>query len=178
MATSPKAKTASKGGEGDDAAPKKSSKKLLFIIIGLVVVLAGGGAAAFMMMGSGKDKKEGAEEHASEKKGESQAPVFAVIEPFVVNLQQENGDQFLQVAITLQVATAEGSEMLKTFMPQVRSRLLMVLSSKKASDILTNEGKEKLTEDILDVLNKPFAGATKGPGINDVFYTSFVVQQQ
>jgi hypothetical protein len=50
----------------------------------------------------------------------------------VVNLQQETGDQYLQVAMTLQVQDGQTAEALKLYMPQVRSRLLMVLSSKKA----------------------------------------------
>jgi len=170
MATKPAPKSASK--DADHSAPK--SKKMLFIIVGAVLLLAIAGGAAFMLMGS-KPKK--ADEHTEEKET-SKVPVFVVIEPFVVNLQQENGDQFLQVALTLQVPNGETAETLKLFMPQVRSRLLMVLSSKKASDLLTNEGKRNLTDEIIDQLGEPFAGGGKGPTITDVFYTSFVIQQQ
>lgn len=170
MAT--KGKAPAKGAEVD-AAPAKSSKKMLFIIVGAVLVLVIGGAAAFFMMG-GKKK---ADDHAEEKV-EAKAPTFVVIEPFVVNLQQETGDQYLQVAMTLQVPNGETAEALKLYMPQVRSRLLMVLSSKKASELLTSEGKRKLTDEIVDQLGEPFSGSGKGPSINDVFYTSFVIQQQ
>lgn len=168
------AKPAAKGADAAEAAPAKS-KKMLFIIIGAVLVLAIGGGAAFMLMG-GKSKK--ADEEHAEEKSSSKVPVFVVIEPFVVNLQQETGDQFLQVALTLQVPNAETAESIKVFMPQVRSRLLMVLSSKKASELLTSEGKRNLTDEIIDQLGEPFAGGGKGPSINDVFYTSFVIQQQ
>jgi len=174
MATKAAKPAAGKGAEPEAAAPK--SKKMLFIIIGAVLVLVlGGGAAAFMLMG-GKSKK-GEDAHAEEKEV-SKVPVFVVIEPFVVNLQQETGDQFLQVALTLQVPNAETAETLKTYMPQVRSRLLMVLSSKKASELLTSDGKRNLTDEIIDQLGEPFAGGGKGPTITDVFYTSFVIQQQ
>jgi flagellar FliL protein len=171
MAT--KGKPPAKGAEVE-AAPAKSSKKMLFIIVGAVLVLVVGGAAAFFMMG-GKGKK--GEEHGDEKV-EAKAPTFVVIEPFVVNLQQETGDQFLQVAMTLQVPNGETAEALKLYMPQVRSRLLMVLSSKKATELLTSEGKRKLTDEIIDQLGEPFSGGSKGPVITDVFYTSFVIQQQ
>ena len=172
MAT--KGKAPAKGAEAE-AAPAKSSKKMLFIIVGAVLVLVIGGAAAFFMMG-GKGKK-GEESHAEEKV-EAKAPTFVVIEPFVVNLQQETGDQYLQVAMTLQVPDGQTAEALKLYMPQVRSRLLMVLSSKKASELLTGEGKRRLTDEIIDQLGEPFSGKGKGPQINDVFYTSFVIQQQ
>ena len=173
MATKAAKPAAGKGADADGAAPK--SKKMLFIILGVVLVLViGGGAAAFMLTGS-KSIKDDAH---SEDQASSKVPVFVVIEPFVVNLQQENGDQFLQVALTLQVPNAETAETLKVFMPQVRSRLLMVLSSKKASELLTSEGKRNLTDEIIDQLGEPFAGGGKGPTITDVFYTSFVIQQQ
>ncbi|MBB5392924.1 MULTISPECIES: flagellar basal body-associated protein FliL [unclassified Herbaspirillum] len=170
MAT--KGKAPAKGAEADTA-PAKSSKKMLFIIVGVVLVLAIGGAAFFMM--GGKNKKD--DERADEKV-EAKAPTFVVIEPFVVNLQQETGDHYLQVAMTLQVPNGATAEALKLYMPQVRSRLLMVLSSKKASELLTSEGKRKLTDEIIDQLGEPFSGSGKGPVITDVFYTSFVIQQQ
>lgn len=149
---------------------------MLFIIIGLVLVLViGGGAAAFMLMGS--KSKKASDDHVEEK-AVSKVPVFVVVEPFVVNLMSEtSGDQFLQIAMTLQVPNQETADAIKLFMPQVRSRLLMVLSSKKASELLSNDGKKALTEEIIDQLGEPFASG-KGPNITDVFYTSFVIQQQ
>lgn len=155
--------------ESETPAPKKS-KKMLFIIVGLVLVLAIGGAAAFMLMGG-----QHGEEQDQEK---SSIPVFVVIDPFVVNLQEDEGDQYLQVSLTLQVPDSATADAIKTFMPQVRSRLLLVLSSKKAAELLTSEGKRNLTDEIIDQLGEPFANGEKGPTVTDVFYTSFVIQQQ
>ncbi|WP_050462257.1 flagellar basal body-associated protein FliL [Herbaspirillum autotrophicum] len=168
-------KAPAKAAPAAEAPAAKSSKKMLFIIIGLVLVLViGGGAAAFMLMGK---SKKASDDHVEEK-AVSKVPVFVVIEPFVVNLMSEtSGDQFLQIAMTLQVPNQETSDAIKLFMPQVRSRLLMVLSSKKASELLSNDGKKALTEEIIDQLGEPFASG-KGPNITDVFYTSFVIQQQ
>jgi len=169
-------KAPAKAAPAAEAPAAKSSKKMLFIIIGLVLVLIiGGGAAAFMLMGS--KSKKASDDHAEEKVV-SKVPVFVVIEPFVVNLMSEtSGDQFLQIAMTLQVPNQETADAIKLFMPQVRSRLLMVLSSKKASELLSNDGKKALTDEIIDQLGEPFASG-KGPNITDVFYTSFVIQQQ
>lgn len=177
MATSSKsAKPAAKGAEAAEA-PKKS-KKMLIIVILLVVLLliVAGGAAAFFMLSGKKSAAEA--EHAPEKAEASSAPVFVNIEPYVVNLQQENGDQFLQASITLQVGNEATAEAIKAFMPLVRSRLLLVLSSKKASELQTTDGKKKLTEDIIASLNQPFTPNGKPQQVNDVFYTSFVIQQQ
>ncbi|HEY4318457.1 MAG TPA: flagellar basal body-associated protein FliL [Herbaspirillum sp.] len=174
MATSSKsAKPAAKGAEPVEA-PK--SKKMLLIVILLIVLLlvVAGGAAAFFMLGS---KKPAESEHATAAEA-SKTPVFVSIEPYVVNLQSENGDQFLQTSLTLQVADEGTAEAIKTFMPLVRSRLLITLSSKKASELTSVEGKKKLTEEIIATLNQPFTPNGKAQQVNDVFYTSFVIQQQ
>src|SRR5450830_1813087 len=159
MATSAKAKPAAKGAEAVEA-PKKSKKMLIIVILlAVLLLIVAGGAAAFFLMGSKAKAGGGEAEHAAAApSGEAaKAPVFVNIEPYVVNLQQENGDQFLQVSITLQVADEGTAEALKTFMPLVRSRLLLALSSKKASELLTVDGKKKLTDEIIASLNQPFA---------------------
>lgn len=174
MATSSKsAKPAAKGAEVAEA-PKSKKMLIIVILFGVLLLIVAGGAAAFFMLGSKKAAPEG--EHAAAEV--SKAPVFVNIEPYVVNLQPETGDQFLQASITLQVANDSTAEAIKTFMPLVRSRLLVALSSKKASELLTVEGKKKLTEEIITTLNEPYTANGKPQQVNDVFYTSFVIQQQ
>lgn len=178
MATSPKAPAKPAGKPADAAEPQKKSKTLLIIVVAgvLVLILAGAGAAVLFIT-KGKSAGGGEQEHASAPEA-SKTPVFVNMEPYVVNLLQETGDQFLQVSITLQVQNESTAEAIKLFMPLVRSRLLLSLSSKKASELLTAEGKKKLTEEIITQLNMPFSPNGKPQQISDVFYTSFVIQQQ
>ncbi len=104
-------------------------------------------------------------------------PVFIVVEPFTVNLTPgEVGDQYLQVALTLQVADQAQVDRIKLYMPQVRSRVLMLLSSKKASEISSVEGKKKLSDDIIAQINLPFTPQSEPQAVSDVFFTSFVIQ--
>jgi flagellar FliL protein len=178
MATSSKsAKPAAKGAEPAEA-PKKSKKMLIIVILfGVLLLIIAGGAAAYLVLG-GKAKPSQDGDHGSAAAEVSKTPVFVSIEPYVVNLQPETGDQFLQTSLTLQVNDEATSEAIKTFMPLVRSRLLIALSSKKASELITVEGKKKLTEEIIATLNEPFTPGGKPQQVNDVFYTSFVIQQQ
>ncbi|HEY4074620.1 MAG TPA: flagellar basal body-associated protein FliL [Herbaspirillum sp.] len=180
MATSSKtAKPAAKGAEPAEA-PKQSKKLLIIVIIVgvLLLVIAGGAAAYFVLAAKSHAAQEG--DRAAPAGEISKTPVFVSIEPYVVNLQpQENGgDQFLQVSITLQVNDEGTAEAIKTFMPLVRSRLLFTLSSKKAADLQTTDGKKKLTEEIIAQLNQPFTTNGKPQQVSDVLYTSFVIQQQ
>jgi len=153
-----------------EAAPPKSSKKMLIIIVAAVLVLGGGGGAAWVML-KGGDKKEHKEapKHAIK-------PEFVVIESFTVNLAPENGDQYLQIQFTLQVANAEQMELIKTNMARVRSRVLMLLSAKKASELSTTEGKTALAKEIIAAINLPFADKGPPQEVTDVLFTNFIIQ--
>ncbi|MBV8634625.1 MAG: flagellar basal body-associated protein FliL [Burkholderiaceae bacterium] len=182
MATAPKAapKAVSKQAAPEVAeapAPKKSKTKLIIIIAAAVVIVAGaaGGAFVFLHNSAAPATADGKKPAKTEP---AKAPVFVTLEPFTVNLQPgENGtDQFLQVALTLQVPNAEQEEKVKNFMPQVRSRLLLLLSSKKASELTSVDGKKKLSDDIIATVNQPFAEKGEPQEVSAVFFTSFVIQ--
>lgn len=171
MATS--AKAAPKAASPDTPAEKPKKSRLLIIVLVLVIVLAGGGAGAWYFLGQ-KAEAANAQKHAAP---EVKPPVFLPMEAFTVNLQAENGaEQFLQTSFTLQVADQAQVELIKLYMPHVRSRLLLLLSSKKASEILTTEGKNKLSQEIIDIFKKPFTPGAPAVNVSSVLFTSFVVQ--
>ena len=159
-------------------APAGASKKKLIIIILASVLVAGGvggGAAWYFLHGKGDQ-----EESSSKKKKHSAAkagpPVFVPIDSFTVNLQPENGEQYLQIAFTLQVANAEEMDSIKLNMPKVRSRLLLLLSGKKASELNTVEGKQQLAAEIINQVNQPFEDKGPEQDVTDVLFTAFIIQ--
>lgn len=171
MATAPKAnlKAAPKAGATDDAAASPKSNKKLFLIIGAAVLVAGAGGGGWYFTHRDAGNKSA---HVEAPK----APIYITLEPFTVNLQPENGDQFLQTAITLLVNEQGQVDLIKLQMPQVRNRLLMVLSSKKASEISTPEGKNKLSADIVTQVNLPFVPHAPAQKVSGVYFTSFIIQ--
>jgi flagellar FliL protein len=142
----PPAKPAAKEEVPAAAAPPKS-KKMLFIIIGLVLAAAVGGAAWFFTKGSSAP----ADGHAAEAKPEPahEAKFVPLGENFTVNLQREEGDQYLQAGITLKILQPDLEEKIKTALPEIRSKLLFLLSSKKPSELQTQEGKKQLIAEII-----------------------------
>ena len=125
-----------------EAPAKPKSKKLLLAIVGVVILGAVGGAGWWFFM---RDSK-----HVDEPKAAVVAePTFMVLEPFTVNLQHEESDQFLQIGITLKVASIGMADKLRQSLPEVRSRLLFLLSSKRPSELMPMEGKKKLAREIV-----------------------------
>lgn len=157
-----------------EPAESKPKSRLPIILIALVIVLAGGGAGAWFFMGQ---KAADHKQAAHEARKETPPPVFLPLESFTVNLQPgDGGEQFLQTNLTLQVADQAQADLLKAYMPNVRSRLLLLLSSKKPAEVLSVDGKNKLTQEILEIFKEPLMPGGPKAGVKNVLYTSFVVQ--
>jgi flagellar FliL protein len=127
-------------------APAKSNK-LLIIIIALLVLILAGGAGWFFTKDHAPAEEHAAEEH---KAAPLKEPKFIPLgEKFTVNLQREEGDQYLQAGIMLKILDPELELKIKNTMPEIRSKLLFLLSSKKPSELVSSEGKAVLVEQII-----------------------------
>ena len=152
------------------AAPAPSRKKKLIVTgAAALLVLGLGGGATWYFLGQKADPA-----HKEARKAEK--PEFVVIDPFTVNLQPENGEQYLQIQFTLQVANLEQAELIKTNMARVRSRVLLLLSAKKASDLTSVEGKGLLSKEIIAAVRQPFVDKGPPQEVSDVLFTSFIIQ--
>lgn len=143
------AKSATKQTETDpspaEATTKPKSKKMLFIIIGSVLVLGiAGGAGWYFTRGDKHDSK-----HEKKAEKSSEHIKFIALDPFTVNLQREAADQFLQIGITLKIDQPELEEKIKQNLPEIRSRLLVLLSGKYPSELTASKGKKKLVNEII-----------------------------
>lgn len=149
-------------------APPKKSRKMLIIGIAVIVLAAAGGGAWFAMKPSGEHGTA-----AVEKK----PPVFVTMEPFTVNLLPENGDHYLQVGIVYQVSDDKTTDTIKTYLPVIRSRLLLLLSAKHPSELSGPDGKKKLVDDLVAAARESLPeGTTPERGIQSAYLAAFVIQ--
>lgn len=174
MKADPKADAAPAAGAG-------SKKKLIIMIVAAILVLgAGAGGGWYFSHQSaaahGEDEAPAKETKKKKKKDASVKPEYVPIESFTVNLQPENGEQYLQVQFTLQVGGAEQATLVKDNMAIVRNRVLLLLSSKKASEINTVEGKQQLATEIQAQITEPFEKDGDEQDVSDVLFTSFIIQ--
>ena len=138
-----------------DAAPAPKSKKMLIIIIAAVVlVLVLGGVGAMLLLKKPADAEGDDEPHEAKpaktavKHDPKAVPVFAPLEPFVVNLADKEAERYAQIGITLEVTDTKIGEQIKTFMPAIRHVVLMVLAEKTAAQLIERAGKEKFARQV------------------------------
>jgi flagellar FliL protein len=166
----------------EDAAPAKKPRSLLKILLLLTpLVLAGaGGGVWFFMQGqepAAPAKPGPAKPVAKVKHDPSKPPVFVTLDPFVVNLQQSDvPSQYLQVGLVLKLKDEELVEPIKLHMPEIRNRVLLLLSGKSASELATPEGKKTLATELAHEVMQPLAGSVPAKAIDSVLFTSFVIQ--
>lgn len=177
--------------EGAEAPKKKSNKLLIIILAAVLVLVLGGGGAAYMLLKKGDhaDDDETADETekpaAKKKDGHELPPVFVSLEPFTVNLVSETGDQYLQVALSVEIDDPLVEAEVKSHMAKIRNNITLLLSAKKASELLPKEGKERLAENLKDEINsaleppkknkKGDTASAEGP-VKSVLFTSFIIQ--
>lgn len=176
-------------------AAKKKGKLLLLIAIGVLLLVFAGGGAAYLML-----KKKPAEDAAEEDGGapakEAKAdkahpqkpPTYVKLDTFTTNLMPEAPEQpgqYIQVMVELRVGDTPDADLIKGYMPEVRDRILRLLSSKRPSQLSTLEGKDALATEIRNTTNRIITPAKKmkdgrviepeGP-VEGVAFTSFIIQ--
>jgi flagellar FliL protein len=104
------------------------------------------------------------------------APIFVALEPMTVNLQAEGRSRFLHASLTLKSADQASQARIAQYLPEVRSRVLTLLSNRDAGTLAGAEGKAKLADEIVATVNRPFAEGLPEQRITHVMFTAFVLQ--
>jgi flagellar FliL protein len=150
--------------------PPQSAKKKILIVIVLLALIGGGLVWYFMFFNA---HQEGDSREKS-KVVKHIAPIFLQMDTYTVNLKPDG--QFLQATFTLQIETEAEVLKIKMFMPQIRSRLLLMLSNKTVEELSSLEGKKILSEQIEALVEEPFSEGLEQTRVSNVFFTSFVIQ--
>lgn len=166
--------------EDTEEGGKKKSPLLLIIIV--VVVLLGGGGGAYFMMGSKGDEKAVAEsgDAATGDEGAESATksayYFSLDPAFIVNFTGKSRARFLQVNIEGMTRDAKVKEDITTHIPRIRNNIILLLSSKTHDELNTPEGKDTLRKEVLKEIQDILVAETGKEGVEDVYFTSFVMQ--
>ena len=164
--------------------PKSSRRKLILVAAALLLLLGASGGVAWYLM---EDSNEAPEVQGSKGKAAPKArekgpeksrkpSVFLNLETFTVNLQSETGERFLQTTIVFELTDDKTADAIKAQMPIIRSRLLLLFSSKTPGELSTPQGKENLAEEIIAEARKHFSSKPPEQALLQVHFNSFVIQ--
>jgi len=150
---------------------KSSGKKgvIIMIVVAILAIGAGAAGAWFFMQGQQEDEYE----PARPKKIPTS---FKELDVFTVNLQPEERNQYLQVGLTIKIRDTDVSMEIDKQMPEIRNRILLLLTSKTATDISSLAGKQQLSTDIAKEVRKSLDSEMLREEVLDVLFTSFVIQ--
>jgi flagellar basal body-associated protein FliL len=165
--------------KGNPSGPKKSKLKLGVVAVAAVTCLALVAGGYFIMTRRAiAGGKRAAHSTAPKLKQPDATPVVLLsLAPFVINLADPDHSAFLRVEITLglnkQLPSASEDAKDSPFVPEIRDTILSVLNTWQSSQLLAEDGKTKLKEQLLSALQRriPQLGATK------VYFTDFLIQQ-
>lgn len=187
MAAAPKAKP--------DAAvnAEPGSKKKLFLMIGiavaLIVISIGGTVVALKVLSPAPPAGEAvAAEEGHAESTLAPAIYYEMTPNFTINFNVNGRQRYLQAAITLLYRDPLLEELLKLHMPAIRNGLVMLLSAKNFEELQTNEGKEILREEALEIIRSQLQKEQEAlvasgkseevspANIEQVLFTNFVMQ--
>src|SRR5688572_17954728 len=169
--------------------PAKQSNKGLIIVIAAVSLIssAGGASLTAYLVGRAIAKLPAAVAHAEaspeSEEARKEAELAEAIEhggvvpldPFVVNLADQDSARYLRIKVTLMVDDKHKVKEVVENMAltgKVKDVILQTLSRKTSHDLINEEGKNKLRAEIQDGISRYF----KEPKLTDVMFTEFVIQ--
>lgn len=177
--------------ETETAGEKKKSSSLILIVIIIIlilVILVGAIIGILMMGGDDTSSKQQMQQNVEQtrdmpkiKKSRPELDnsrtldkigILYPLDTFTVNLLSENGSRYLKAQLSLELSGQELAAELDSKKAVIRDRILRLLSSKSLEEVSTIKGKDKLSEQIMDILNPMLTDGS----INGIYFTDFVIQ--
>ncbi len=159
-------------------ATKKGGSIVMPIIAVVFATAAGAGTSWFMTQQAlAKLQPPTAEAEAAKPVVPKSPANYVALEPaFVVNLDDERLQRFLQVQIEVMTRDPKVVEQLTRHTPRIRSQLLLLLGQQHASDLTGRAGKEQLQAAVLEEVRNILRAETGSAEVEAVYFTSFVMQ--
>jgi len=104
-----------------------------------------------------------------------QASYYPITETFTSNLRDSDGFMQLGIGIATYYDQKVLDRMKSDEMP-IRSAILMTLSNQDAFVVSTPDGKKELQKQLKDAINQVLISREGFGGVDDVYFTSFIIQ--
>ncbi|CNI44826.1 flagellar basal body-associated protein FliL [Yersinia frederiksenii] len=156
---------------------KKFSPVVLLLMLISIVACALAGYTFYEM----KNIKDNVSDSDNGKKAaptpEPIMPLYVPLDTFTVSLKPTpaDSDPVLYIGLTLRVKDDSSKLLADQFLPEIRSRLFILLAHQSADRLSTEEGKNQLIEQIKSVVSKPLA-PNQNIVATDVLFNAFILR--
>lgn len=160
---------------------KKSPVLLIVIVVVAVLLIVAIALFAFLLTGSEEQPQGGAKAakgQMMQREGSARNPDMANIGPmvemedFTVNLLNENGKRYLRTKLNLELDSEDLMPEIDKKIPVIRDIIIQILASKQVEEITTKDGKERLKDELVKVVNRALIDGQ----IKNIYFTTFVIQ--
>jgi len=104
-------------------------------------------------------------------------PIYLPLDPPLVATFEDNSTvRFLQLTLEVMARDQDAIDAVQTHMPVIRNNLLLLMGGRTLSELTSREGKEALRAEALKAVQNVLIKNTGKPGVEDLYFTSFVVQ--
>ncbi len=160
--------------EETDAPAGGGKKKLIFMALGALLLVGGSVAGTLMIVGGGDSADA---EVAVEAEPDRGTATYVDLKPaFTVNLAPEDPVGFLQISMQVLTFDEDVADELEQHKPLIRNNLVVLFGQQKSADLRAANGKEKLQVAALEAVQSVINEHGSGGQVDNVFFTSFVMQ--
>lgn len=106
-------------------------------------------------------------------------PIYVPMDAFTVSLKpdSEGEEHVLYIGLTLSMKNAKEKALLVKYMPEYRSRVLLLLSQQTAAELSSSKGKAAFIQTMKNTLNEPISGSgLTTSGVVDVLFNVFILR--
>ncbi len=101
---------------------------------------------------------------------------FEIKEPLIVNVLSADSIHFLQITTEFKLKNSNMAPLVEMHMAPIKHNLIMLFSDKKFHELQSVNGKRKLREEALKVVQDVMRDKTGDTSIENIFFTSLVIQ--
>ena len=144
--------------------------------LGLALIVGGSVGASLYFTGALNKEPEAAAALPAEEQLPENTFYYNMQPEFVVNFQGKGRVKFLMIEMSVATHDEEVIPILTDHDPELRNSLLSLLSAQDAEVLKTVDGKQKLRDDALVLVDEIVGRHHKTERVHDVFITRLVMQ--
>lgn len=96
--------------------------------------------------------------------------------PIIVNIFTRDTVHFLRVTAEFKLSKPELASTLRTHLAAIRHDLILLMSEKRYFELTTTQGKARLRQEALAVVQQIMKAQTGEPVVEEIYFTSLVLQ--